>query len=385
MKVSWSWFTNLHLPGERIKKLAFSLLHYEAGAGRCSCPIPVFRLGEVSLLGPRIDRALLMNTVQTVPYYSDHWRELAGELLFFDPRGIDWERDRIHGLQLRRGVWRRGEFAFPRTIYNRCFPEPRAVLARLKERVGEGNIFNLRTQLDKWEVYQLLRASPVGGSLPATYLFDPTELPQLLAEHRSLILKPRRGHGGAGVFRLTLLEPELVLASSQGLSLPLWGEAVYPALLAAAAPQGVYLAQAYIDTPVKGGLKFDVRLLLQKDGEGKWQKTGELSRVAPAGRLLTNGYLAVLPAQEVVSGEILEQLAALSRLAAQALDQGMGGLGELGIDFLLDREGRPWILEVNGKPDKGLFWKVGDGQMLKSVYLTPLHYQEYLLESRQVP
>ena len=104
MKVSWSWFTNLHLPGERIKKLAFSLLHYEAGAGRCSCPVPVFRLGEVSLLGPRSDRALLMNTVQTVPYYSDHWRELAGELLFFDPRGIDWERDRIHGLQLRRGV-----------------------------------------------------------------------------------------------------------------------------------------------------------------------------------------------------------------------------------------------------------------------------------------
>ncbi|HAI51791.1 MAG TPA: hypothetical protein DCL99_00675, partial [Firmicutes bacterium] len=55
-------------------------------------------------MGPRSDRALLMNTVQTVPYYSDHWRELAGELLFFDPRGIDWERDRIHGLQLRRGV-----------------------------------------------------------------------------------------------------------------------------------------------------------------------------------------------------------------------------------------------------------------------------------------
>ena len=49
---------------------------------------------------------------------------------------------------------------------------------------------------------------------------------------------------------------------------------MYPALRAAAAPQGVYLAQAYIDKPVKGGLKFDMRLLLQKDGERKWQKTG---------------------------------------------------------------------------------------------------------------
>src|SRR5690554_5297111 len=234
MKVSWSWFTNLHLPGERIKKLAFSLLHYEAGAGRCSCPVPVFRLGEVSLLGPRIDRALLMNTVQTVPYYSDHWRELAGELLFFDPRGIDWERDRIHGLQLRRGVWRRGEFAFPRTIYNRCFPEPRAVLARLKEYVGQESIFNLRTQFDKWEVHGLLTATEAADYLPKTYLFALEELPRLLTEHTAVILKPRRGHGGAGVFKVTLAGPELVVVTSQVFSLPLWGEALYLPLLAQA-------------------------------------------------------------------------------------------------------------------------------------------------------
>ena len=44
------------------------------------------------------------------------------------------------------------------------------------------------------------------------------------------------------------------------------------------------------------------------------------------------------------------------------------------MDFMVDAEGRPWIIEVNGKPDKGLFHEFGDEQMLERIYLTPLTY-----------
>jgi len=84
----------------------------------------------------------------------------------------------------------------------------------------------------------------------------------------------------------------------------------------------------------------------------------------------------------VVSRATLDQLHLLGQMVAEVLDRGLGGLGELGVDFLLDQGGQPWILEVNGKPDKGLFWKLGDGRMLKRVYVTPLHYQQHLLQGK---
>lgn len=328
----------------------------------------------------KVEQALLLNWVQQVPYYRELSWNQSEPLLFFDPQGINWQEGTISGLMLHRGRWRRGEFPFPSTIYNRHFPEPTRLIRKLSEVIGSEKIFNSRTHFDKWELYEHLKDTPVGEYLPATYLYSGEELPQLLEEYEALILKPRRGHGGAGVFKLTLVGPQMVLVTSQTVSFPLWGEVLYLPLLLAVAPPGRFIAQEYVQVVEEGNAKFDVRILMQKNGAGEWAVGGELSRVTRASSLLTNGYRAVLPAREVVAPAVLNQMYAVSFMAAHALDGKMANLGEFGADFVLDVNSRLWLLEINGKPDKGLFFKLQDEKMLRRIYLNPLNYQNYLLQ-----
>ncbi|NMB02166.1 MAG: ATP-grasp domain-containing protein [Firmicutes bacterium] len=326
-----------------------------------------------------VDQALLMNNVQKVPYYRELWHDKRMELLFFDPVGIDWEGEMIVGLQLKGGRWRKGYFAFPQTVYNRCFPEPTHVINALKEVVGAKNVFNSLTHFDKWEVYQALRGSEVEQYLPPTYQYDQLSLPKILAEHGSIILKPRLGHGGYGVTRVTLVMPNLVIIQGQGFPIPVWGEESYLPYLIAIAPPEKFIAQQYIEGGKEGSIKADVRLLMQKNKSGSWEVGGQLSRVTTASTLLTNHYQAIVPPSEVVSAKLVFDLQSISYVVATTLDDKLATLGELGVDFLIDETDYPWILEVNGKPDKSLFMKLGDDEMLKRVYLNPLDYQQYLL------
>lgn len=329
----------------------------------------------------KVGRALLMNKVQRVPYYRMLWWEHRTDLLFFDPAGIDWERQKVDGLLLHKGRWLQGRFAFPEAIYNRCYPEPETTIQKFSEIMGAENIFNDRTHFDKWEVYQQLSGSEVGGYLPQTYRYDENELPDLLTKHHSFIFKPRLGHGGAGVIKVIVLSPNLIIFLSQwGVPIPLLGQCVFLPLLLVTAPPSLFIAQEFIESLQSHDRKFDVRIVMQKNKVGQWEVGGELSRVTVASNLLTNHYEAVVSPTELVSSSLLQTMQSLSLVVAQTLDGEFASLGELGVDFLIDEEGKPWILEINGKPDKSLFWQIHDDKMLQQIYLNPLNYQDYLLK-----
>ncbi len=344
-----------------------------------------FVMGGASMY-QKADGALMMNAVQRVPYYRRLWRDHGADLLFFDPRGIDWDRRMIEGLLLHNGRWMKGLFPFPQTVYNRCYPEPTAVIGRFQELIGVPRVFNDRTHLDKWEVYEQLQISEVGDYLPSTYRYTQDDLAELLGTHPSFVLKPRLGHGGAGVFKVTLLSPNVLIFVSQlGVPIPLLGQEFYLKLLTEIAPPVSYIAQQYIVSIEQDERKFDVRIVMQKNGRGEWEVGGELSRITRGVNLLTNHYHAIAAPLEVISQELLSTLRAISQVVAETLDGKLATLGEIGVDFLIDEEGRPWILEVNGKPDKGLFRHLDDADTMRRIYLNPLRYQKYLLSLTQVP
>lgn len=333
-----------------------------------------------------IAMSLMMNRVQRVPYYQALSRSHQFELAFFDQQGINWEEQSIVGLHLANGQWTEACFSFPKTIYNRCYPGSAKIIEKLGKLIGPQNIFNTLTQFDKWNVYQLLVQGDLAEYLPQTYQYTSDQLEQLIEEHTTLILKPRLGFGGAGVLKINKTSDDSITVDSHwSFSIPLVGKSLYLLLLTTMAPPANFIGQQYIDSIQNEEHKFDIRVIMQKNFKGEWEVAGQLSRVTEAKVLLTNNYVKILHPHNLVSDFLISTMHYLAHLVARQLDGKLGNLGEISVDFLVDqRDEKPWILEVNGKPDKMLVKQLADGAMLERVYLNPLDYQGFLVEQKSI-
>lgn len=336
----------------------------------------------------RIKMALMLNEVQKVPYYRILSEIYPFELLFFAPRSINWKSGVISGLRLKNGYWEEGNYLFPKTVYNRCYPHGEETVLRLGDVLGANTIFNSVTQFDKWDLYRYLAANEtLLEHLPKTYAYTQgNSLGYLLQKRKEIILKPRRGFGGLGVLKINKISSDLFTISSHITKgpVPIVGEKFALFFLILLAPPAQFIAQQYIQSLERKGRKFDVRILMQKNLKGEWVVGGALSRISPAKSLLTNDYLRIVDPLLVVEKPLLTRLESLSRLTAKHLNQYFDNLGEIGVDFLIGRGQKPWILEVNGKPDKSLFWQLGNKKMLERIYLNPLNYQRYL-QTKKAP
>ncbi|HBG02774.1 MAG TPA: ATP-binding protein, partial [Firmicutes bacterium] len=55
----------------------------------------------------------------------------------------------------------------------------------------------------------------------------------------------------------------------------------------------------------------------------------------------------------------------------------------ISVDFALDTEGHLWIIEVNGKPDRNLFFTLRDEELIKRILVSPLEYACFLANQRR--
>ena len=71
--------------------------------------------------------------------------------------------------------------------------------------------------------------------------------------------------------------------------------------------------------------------------------------------------------------------------AAQVLESHMAGVGELAVDFVLDREMKLWIIEINGKPQKSIYQDIKNFKSAELVYRRPMEYAYYLSSQPALP
>ncbi|MBY9080364.1 YheC/YheD family protein [Paenibacillus sp. HN-1] len=321
----------------------------------------------------------------------------------FTPEGVSPDGRTIAGFRRTAGAWVPAEERAPDVIYNRIFaskPAQRREAAQALRALGRSSDWS-RGLPDKWTVYRKLRLHPEAAQLlPETRRYNGRlGLSLMLARYKDgVFLKPRAGMQGRFTMHAATSGSQpgsLLIRARDGENRQLllrftdedrglaWAERFIGSKR--------FIMQPYLQLNTCRGEPFDIRVLVQKNGQGRWELTGMAARLGPGGSLTSNLHgggtaeeaAAVLREQFGAKAEdIVRELERTAALLPPLLEASCGRLGELGLDFGIDPDGRIWMLEANSKPGRSVFKLTGDREAARRSVENPLAYARYLLLTR---
>lgn len=315
----------------------------------------------------------------------------------FSPEGVTaWSLD--------GDDWHESKKALPAVFYDRSF----------RKKDGAGKTSNTRSlcsmgctplnspdfrklALDKHLMYENLSNHSIDGlGLPYTEKFSKSKLSPFLQKHPSAILKPRFGSGGHGIIKLTRSDAgyninykENSIDCSENDLLNKIDEIRQKMN----ATNRLYIIQECIDLPKYNNGVFDIRVIYQKGKGGSPLRTGMAVRLAAPNKVTANlhqggsretlgNVLGTLFNQDM-NGDIAESIRKYSKEIFEILDDKVGPIGEVGIDFLIDQGGKVHLIEVNSVPGRNLFHILPD--IRETAIKRPVEYAQYLLNKQKKP
>ncbi|WP_336774348.1 YheC/YheD family endospore coat-associated protein [Paenibacillus sp. MMO-58] len=347
------------------------------------------------------------------PAFAQMLSEAAGplaiDLYVFSPAEYEEKNGQLNAFRLRHGSWVKEPCPLPDILYDRCFYRTaeermlcKAVLAAIRE---QKPVTILNGSLPgKWEVYGTLRQDALLALLlpSTTRLERPDTLLRLLTSNNGeLFLKPSAGMQGKGAIHLkqSPLTREWVAAGRTGSNLPFRLRFNHYSSLSQWITRFMgnasYIAQPYLQLTDPEGNPFDLRVLAQKNGKGRWGVTGSAVRAGSSGTVTSNlhgGGTASQPSDylsrlfgEAKAKRMMNKITDASLQAAEKLENNYGRLAELGIDFGIEPDGRIWLLEVNSRPGRSSFRLSGDNQAERMSVELPLRYARLLTQRLNKP
>jgi UDP-N-acetylmuramoyl-tripeptide--D-alanyl-D-alanine ligase len=289
----------------------------------------------------------------------------GADFVYFSPKAINFVNKSIKGFIYENGVWKERIMPFPDVIYNDGSPEKLNKSKDIINRLREVIPFTTNSLGNKWNINERLKEGKEFSKylIPSKIIKDLNDIHTFLKDFKEVVIKPIDGRKGQGIYFIkTTKNGYLVNKNSED---TLFTEDEFSKLFESLLQKTPFIIQPYICSKTKGGLAFDFRLHVQKDGEGEWVITTIYPRIAPNGTIITNinnggytNYLEPFLKQEFTNEEaynIKRTLEHFSLALARHLDElqmleYQEVIDEIGVDIGLDQDQKIWIYEVNWRP-----------------------------------
>lgn len=218
---------------------------------------------------------------------------------------------------------------------------------------------------NKWALYKWMKESDEFKKLiPETTILSKENLYYLLGRNHILYLKPINGKAGLGFIKIENTNNyfELIYQFNKGTITrkfntfsKLWSS------ITKLTANREYIIQSGIELITYDGSPYDIRILVQKNGYGKWLVSGIGIRVAGKESITTHvprgGYIESIDKVfnnsfgTHYSDDLKEKISDLAIRIAQYIEKRIGyPLGELSIDLGIDKKENIWFFEANSKP-----------------------------------
>ncbi|MFD2370851.1 YheC/YheD family protein [Brevibacillus sp. GCM10020057] len=328
-------------------------------------------------------------------------RSLGAEVYVFSHQDVYAREKKIRGfVPGSAGGWESRWYAWPQIVIDRY---RRRVPAYMKLRHSGLFEFANSPFSKKWRVTQLLTDdSRVRHWIPETFVYSPAKMRKMLEQHLIVYVKPGNGTGGRSILKVSAKgggyelsgrdksyarkTARLRRADDVGRWVKRWVEEQRIS-------GGNFLVQQGLDLELVRGRVADVRLLIQKDGNGEWRVTGCGVRVGKSGSSTSNlhGGGKAFPFHLLVArrfGEdraqqILRECHTMAHAIARVLEEHFGRMMEFGLDIGVDVNGRVWLIEVNPKPGREIFRQMGAMDLYAEAVSRPVQFALYLLAEKE--
>ncbi|WP_256759806.1 YheC/YheD family protein [Cohnella sp. WQ 127256] len=216
-----------------------------------------------------------------------------------------------------------------------------------------------RQLASKWLKTNALLTNPyIARHIPSSRLFTPTNLRVMISRFGMVVVKPVCGAGGIGVIKVEKIGRAYKLTHKSNTRTFSSFDGLIRALNATRRKRA-YLIQRGIHLARIGGRPIDYRVKYVK-GNGMWTYRSMVGRLAKPGLFVTNlcrGGTQMTAAQGIrrsLSSKLVSakkrEMRQLTNAATTLLESRYPGVGHLGYDYGIDRNGHVWILEVNTRP-----------------------------------